>query len=307
MMRPRRRGLVLLFAVCIAPGGALKVLLFGANGNLGSRVLYQLAACGHEVTCFDRSEQRLRAGFNSKIFDDVTVIEGDACDRAAVDAAMSGATYDAMVSTAGCVDNAVRSEEEARSTSFCRMFANIAGSAEQHGPRRAIFIGGITALDVPGTPPQPLQPLLQRRSPQYVAHLLNLEVLKRSELDWTLLCPGYLVDAAPTGCDPAGCVPEDKPLRLSTNILPTFSPDRAFKPWQLRGPFKYPFVLLPFLRRKAEWTVPYESAAAVLVDNLEPGRFSRDRIGLANPPGVKLKKLEAARKKERKARAERNV
>ena len=302
--------LLLLLAFCIAPAEMLKVMLFGANGNLGSRVLYQLAACGHEVTCFVRSEQRLRAGFNDRIFDDVTVIEGDACDRAAIDAAMEGAHYDVAVSTAGCVDNDVRTVEEALASPFCKMFSNIAGAAEQHlpPPRRALFIGGITALDVPGiTPPQPLQQLLESRMPQYVAHLLNLERLRRSELDWTLLCPGYLVDAAPTGCEPTGCAPADDPLRLSTNIVPSFPPERELKRWQTRGVLKYPFVLLPFLRRKGEWTVPYESVAAVLVANLAAGRFSRDRIGLANPLGVTLKKAQATRKKERKVRAERDA
>jgi len=281
------------------------VMLFGGNGNLGSKVLYQLAACGHDVTCFARSEQRLRAGFNDRVFDNVTVIEGDACDRAAVDQALAGGVYDVAVSTAGCVDNDVRNAEDALASPFCRMLDNIAGAAEQHVPsRRALFIGGITALDLPGlTPPQPLQPVLQSRLPQYVAHMINLERLEQSELDWTLLCPGYLVEAAPVCPDPTGCVPEDQPLRLTTNVVPAFPPSRAFKRWQLKGPFKYLFVLLPFLRRKGEWTVPYESVAAVLVDNLEAGRFTRARVGLANPLGVKLKKTQAAREKELKARA----
>ena len=298
---------VLLLAACVAPAEGLKVLLFGANGNLGSNVLYQLSAAGHEVTCFVRSEQRLRAGFNDRIFDDVVVIEGDACDRAAVDSVMAGAVYDVAVSTAGYVDNGVRNEKEALATPFCRMFDNIACAAEQHlpPPRRALFIGGITALDLPGiTPPSALQPLLSSRAPQYVAHQLNHARLARSGLDWTLLCPGYLVDAAPSGCAPGGCEPGDQPLRLSIDIVPAFPPESTFKPWQLKSPLKYPFVLLPFRLRRGEWTVPYESVAAVLVDNLAPGgSLSRARVGLANPVGVRLKKTKAVRKRERNERA----
>ena len=297
---------VLLLAACVAPAAGLKVLLFGANGNLGSNVLYQLSAAGHDVTCFVRSEQRLRAGFNDRIFDDVVVIEGDACDRAAVDTVMAAAVYDVAVSTTGFVDNGVRSEAEALATPFCRMFDNIAGAAEVHlpPPRRAIFIGGITALDVPGiTPPTALQSLLTSRAPQYVAHQVNHARLTRSELDWTLLCPGFLVDAA--GCDKStGCEAGDDPLRLSVDTLPTYPPEAAFKPWQLKRPLKYPFVLLPFRLRRDEWTVPYESVAAVLVNNLEAGgSLSRARVGLANPAGVRLKKTKAARKRERKVRS----
>ena len=164
---------VLLLAACVAPTAGLKVLLFGANGNLGANVLYQLSAAGHDVTCFVRSEQRLRAGFKDRIFDDVVVLEGDPCDRAAVDTVMAAAVYDVAVSTTGFVDNGVRSEAEALATPFCRMFDNIASAAEVHlpPPRRAIFIGGITALDLPGvTPPTALQSLLTSRAPQYVAH-----------------------------------------------------------------------------------------------------------------------------------------
>jgi len=164
---------VLLLAACVAPTAGLKVLLFGANGNLGANVLYQLSAAGHDVTCFVRSEQRLRAGFKDRIFDDVVVIEGDPCDRAAVDTVMAAAVYDVAVSTTGFVDNGVRSEADALATPFCRMFDNIASAAEVHlpPPRRAIFIGGITALDLPGvTPPTALQSLLTSRAPQYVAH-----------------------------------------------------------------------------------------------------------------------------------------
>ena len=299
----RAVGRLLLVAACLAPASALKVLLFGANGNLGSKVLYQLAASGNEVTCFCRSEQRLRAGFNDPIFDGVAIIEGDAADRAAVDAAMAETAYDVCVTTAGYVDNGVRDAEEAKATPFCRIFSNIAGAAEQHlpAPRRALFIGGITALDLPGTS-SPLQSLLNSLSPQYVAHLVNYERLVNSELDWTLFCPGYLVEEAPAGCLPSGCAAPDQPLRLSTDVVPIFS-DAAFKPWQLRTPFKYLFVLLPFRSRMGQWTVPYESLAFTIADSLPAGGpFSRARVGLANQKGVKLQKTKVARKRERKAR-----
>ena len=224
--------------------------------------------------------------------------------RAAVDGDGGGRLWRG-VSTAGYVDNGVRSEAEALATPFCRMFDNIAGAAEAHlpPPGRAIFTGGITVLDVPGVaPPTAIQSLLTSRAPQYVAHQVNHARLERSKLDWTLLCPGYLVDAP--GCDKStGCEPGEEPLRLSVDTLPAFPPETRFRPWQLKRPLKYPFVLLPFRLREEEWTVPYESVAAVLVNHLEAGGgLSRARVGLANPPGVRLKKTQAARKRERKVR-----
>ena len=299
---------LLLLATYLSPSTALRVLLFGASGNLGSRVLYQLTTCGHTVTAFVPSEQRLRAGFNDRKFDDVQVVEGDALDKAAVVAAMAGggSPYDVVVSAAGSVDNDASSAEEAANTNFCRMFSNIADAAEEHlpAPRRALFVGGITVLDVPGTSTS-LQSLLSSRFhySQYEAHVINLSKLRDSKLEWTLLCPGYLVDAAPSGCAPVGCEPTDEPLRLTADVVPAFEPTRAFKPWQLTRALKYPFVLLPFLLRKGEWTVPYESVASVLVANLAAGgAFARTRVGLANPPGVKLQKTDAARTRERSKR-----
>jgi putative NADH-flavin reductase len=38
-------------------------------------------------------------------------------------------------------------------------------------------------------------------------------------------------------------------------------------------------------------TISYEDAAAVIMDNLEPnGQYSRKRVGIALPPGVRGKK-----------------
>ena len=50
------RSSLLLLAACVAPTLGLKVLLFGGNGNLGARVLYQLAARGHELGTAEHSQ-----------------------------------------------------------------------------------------------------------------------------------------------------------------------------------------------------------------------------------------------------------
>lgn len=282
----------------------LRVLHFGSTGNLGVPVLHELVSRGHEVTCFVRSETRFFELHGASVGKDIRLICGDACDSRTVDEALGSADYDAVLSTAGCVDNSVRSQHEAISSSFCSIFCNIADASERHlaAPKRAIFVGGVTALALPGLvsvggDEVRLQELLQRRSPQYVAHVLNHERLMRSSLEWTMACPGYMVDASA----------DDQPLRLSEDVLPVFPPDR-FRRWHLAGPLRLPCVLLPVALRQGELTVPYKQVAAALVDHLEPGgRFERRLMGLANPIGRVLRKGKEERTRERALRLQREL
>ena len=123
---------------------------------------------------------------------------------------------------------------------------------------------------------------------------MNFERLCQSELNWSLLCPGSMVDAPRSA----------KPLRLSTDTVPAFPPRRR---WMIRGPLKISCVLVPMVARSGTTTLAYADVAQVLVDHLEPyGPFSRRRVGIANPSGTSLKKSHAARAAERKIRRRNN-
>jgi putative NADH-flavin reductase len=278
----------------------LRVAHFGPTGNLGAPTFEHVTSRGHQVTVFVRSRERFHQLHGHP---EVEVVEGDARDARAVCEMLAGARFDAVVSTAGCVDNAVQDREDAQASSFCTIFNNLVDASERYlaAPHRAVFLGGMTALSLPGTGNGVrLQSLLERRSPQYGSHVLNHERLLRSSLDWTLVCPAYMVDDAPAW-DPTE-------LRLSEDVVPAFGPSARFRRWQLARPFRLPFVLLPVSRRQGELTVPYASVARALVDHLEPnGRFSRRCMGLANPPGRTLKKGEEQRARERAGRAARDA
>ena len=274
----------------------LNVAHFGSTGNLGVHVLGELLRRDHDVTCFVRSEPRFTEMLSLEEFSanakaSIVVVQGDARDPKAVNEFLSSKRFDVLVSTAGCVNNDVITREGAADSDFCRIFSVIADAAERYlpPPRRAIFVGGMPALSLPGAT-QTLQSLLASRSPQYVAHTHNNARLLRSSLDWTLLCPGYMTDA------PAW----DEPLRLSEDIIPSFEMRGRFRNWQLSSPLQLPPVaLLRVARHQGQLTVPYAAAAASLVDHLEPGgRFSRRRMGLANPAGRTLRKTKETRARE---------
>lgn len=66
------------------------MIVLGAGGRLGSRVLAAAAQAGHDVTAYVRSAQRLRAAVGEELLQKVQVVEGDAEDRAQLAEAMRG-------------------------------------------------------------------------------------------------------------------------------------------------------------------------------------------------------------------------
>ena len=95
--------------------------------------------------------------------------------------------------------------------------------------------------------------------------------------DWRLLRPGPMVDEAAIGLDR---------LRISVDTMPVRVPAFARA---LLGPLFLPVFasLIP------QMIVPYADAAAVMLANLDHGHaWSRRRIGLALPVGMRGRKSE---------------
>jgi putative NADH-flavin reductase len=63
----------------------VKVLILGATGSLGPRLVSQALARGHEVTALVRDPSKL-----DNAHEGLRVLRGDALDPAAVDAAVRG-------------------------------------------------------------------------------------------------------------------------------------------------------------------------------------------------------------------------
>jgi hypothetical protein len=157
----------------------MKVVLFGASGMIGSRVLDELVRRGHSVVAVVRHPEKVKPGQG------VTIVQGDVTDPAGVAAAAKGA--DAAVSAyspprtdPGMVSDAARSL--------------IAGLSEA-GVKRLIFVGGAGSLEVapgvqlvdtPSFPPAWMAIAL--------AHRDVLPVLKASDLDWSYFSPAALIE-----------------------------------------------------------------------------------------------------------------
>ena len=80
---------------------AMKVLVTGATGYIGSHVVEQLVADGHDVRILVRSREKLHRVLGPRTLDRLDVVVGDMLDRFAVVEAVTGC--DAVVHTAGVV------------------------------------------------------------------------------------------------------------------------------------------------------------------------------------------------------------
>ena len=246
-----------------SPG--LNVIVFGATGNVGRRLLARGLAHGHRITVFVRSGQRLLEQWQGALPEPIRVVEGDALDPAAVGAAIEG--HGAVVNAAG---HATEPELLER---ICR---TIVAAAEQAlpEPRRVWLFGGAAVLDIPGTPYTGVD--LPGMPAIYQVHKRNWDMLRRSATDWSLMCPGPMVPAR-DGATPG-------PLRLSPDALPY-----PLGPWTRFAPRLA--LALSMRVHLGEITVPYDDVADIVMTHLAPaGRFSRRRVGVALPAGARLHK-----------------
>jgi putative NADH-flavin reductase len=167
----------------------MRVALFGATGRAGGAILRQACAAGYEVSALARSPGKLSR-------DDplVTVTAGDVRDLAATGRAVQGA--DAVVSAIGgtCQGNTAVLQQGT---------AAILTAMSRHGVRRLIVIQGFH-LPFPGDPRNLGRPVMTAmlrlwNRPLIADSYQMAEVLRESELDWTLIRMPLLTAGPPAG------------------------------------------------------------------------------------------------------------
>lgn len=235
-----------------------KIVVIGAAGNLGRRLVARGLAHGHEVTAFVRNAGRFAEHWPGSLPEHVRVVEGDVFDKQAVASAVMGC--DALVNAAGHVADGAR---------FVSLFENAVAAAEQHmAPSGRIWLlAGAAVLTVPHT--DRIGVSLPGVPAMYKAHETNWRRLQASSCDWSLMCPGPMVAAADG-------LPRDD-LRISVEMLPY-----RVGSWARWAP---PVALSLMMKSKlSELIVSYEDVAEIIMSNIVPnGRFSRHRVGVALP------------------------
>jgi len=164
-----------------------KVLILGATGGTGRHAVLKALARGHDVTVLVRDRGRLPAGTER-----ARVIAGDVLNPAKVDEAMHG--QDAIVSALGVGKSFKPGGLIAQSVPI------IVKAAEDAGVRRIVFTSaygvGETYRDTPLLARIFIFVLLRDI---YADKTAGEEILRRSGLDWTIVCPTTLTDKPGTG------------------------------------------------------------------------------------------------------------
>jgi uncharacterized protein len=155
----------------------VKILLVGASGMIGSRVLAEAATRSHEVTAATRHPDKIAAGPN------VRAVSLDATDSKSLAALARDAD---VIVTATSPRGGGDPIQEARAIGDAAIAA-----ARQTG-RRLFVVGGAGSLNLPdGRPVAETLPDAYRGEALAMRGVLN--ALKASDVDWTFFSPAAMI------------------------------------------------------------------------------------------------------------------
>jgi uncharacterized protein YbjT (DUF2867 family) len=173
-------------------GEDMRVLILGATGGTGREAMQALLDSGHQVTALVRSELQLSS-------DRLTVLRGDATNPQDVEVAVRG--QDAVVVTLGIRENPLRVRFRGASATSSQVRSegtrHVVAAMKKHGVKRLIVQ---TSYGV--GPSRDLLTLKWRLifslllKPQIADTEVQEQVVRESGLDWVLVQPVGLTDAA---------------------------------------------------------------------------------------------------------------
>ncbi|WP_219418619.1 NAD(P)-dependent oxidoreductase [Pseudonocardia nigra] len=186
----------------------MQLTVFGATGGTGRHVVRQALAAGHRVTAVVRDPARLPVPAQ----DGLTVVTAQLDDRAAVLGAVEGA--DAVVDALG-------PSASGPSTIMTDAARTITAAMREADVSRLVVISASGAHTTGDSLPIRLlvKPVLQRVLRHAFADMRAMEdVVRESELDWTIVLPPRLTDKPRTGA---------VRTRVGANVRGSFSITRA--------------------------------------------------------------------------------
>jgi nucleoside-diphosphate-sugar epimerase len=128
----------------------MKVLLIGATGNLGIRLIAALLTHGHSVVAFVRSSNKLESLLPTAVYHQITVVQGDATDPVSIKRAILDASCDAVVNTAGLAALPPWGKSELPAIFHAVLDAVREAGLDRKKPLRTWFLAGMGVLYYPG-------------------------------------------------------------------------------------------------------------------------------------------------------------
>jgi putative NADH-flavin reductase len=171
----------------------MKIVLYGATGHAGSRILAELLRRGHDVVAVARNLSKGTAELPQD--PRLTLVQGDLSSRDKIAEAIGSA--EAVVSAYG--PPADKTEELIDVTK--REIAAVQQVSQQassgHAPR-LVVVGGAGSLEVaPGVTLVSAPDFPAAWKPIALAHEKALELLQQSSIDWTYLSPSAFFEPGP--------------------------------------------------------------------------------------------------------------
>lgn len=191
----------------------MRLAMFGTTGRAGTAILRRACAAGYDVHALTRSPGKLNLDDTQ-----VTVTTGDVRDRAATGRAVQGA--DAVVSAIGGTGT--------RNPAVLQQgAAAILTAMNRHGVGRLIVIQGFH-LPFPGDPRNLGRPLMAAMLRLWNRHLVAdshqmADLLRESELDWTLIRMPRLAAGPPAGGYRVGHLPLGPWSRVTAGQVADFT------------------------------------------------------------------------------------
>jgi putative NADH-flavin reductase len=183
----------------------MKIVVFGASGGVGLKVVEQALEAGHTVTAFVRSPEKFSLKHPNLI-----VVKGDAMDAGAVENAIAG--QEAVISALGPTRPPVPHMMEIAAK-------NIVAGMKKHGVLRLVSTTG-AGVRQPEDQPKFVEHffgfLLNLLSKEVVLDSAeNVKVIQASDLDWTVVRYPRLMDGEHTRKYRVGYVGKDSGTQLS--------------------------------------------------------------------------------------------
>ncbi|MGO9118031.1 MAG: NAD(P)-dependent oxidoreductase [Desulfomonilaceae bacterium] len=159
----------------------MRLIVFGANGRLGSRIVREALERGHHVTAVVRDPGRLQ---NSD--ERLTAVTGDVCDAGSVAAVATG--HDAVISAVGPTGNS-------RPDLVVEVARALIDGLTRAGVRRLVVGGGAGSLEVaPGVQLVDAPGFPKAWRDIAIAHRDALDVYRTADLDWTYISPAAMLE-----------------------------------------------------------------------------------------------------------------
>lgn len=166
----------------------MKITVFGSTGGTGREVVRQALQRGFEVVAFVRTAQAL--GIEH---DNLQIVQGDVLNPASIIPALKGT--DVVISALGVKLGQTAGKTRSEGTQ------NIVNALAQTGIKRFISVSSVGAGDSKLRLSWIASLLLPRiiGADRLAEAELQEHIIQQSDLDWTILRPARLVDAAGTG------------------------------------------------------------------------------------------------------------